>query len=176
MGRVLEAIYENGVLRPLEEPGLVESQKVQLELLDTPFDSDTRFQRALAQLKTAREELRSSYPDLVRREHAWRSFKQLANEPLWATVEDLEDDTYRRQLADVLDAAVAGLQAFQLDKKHLSALDLTLSCLSEASITERNVDACENAWRHAGVDTLPSLKESFEEWLASSAADLEHAS
>ena len=39
MGRVLEAIYEDGVLKPLEAPGLDERQRVKLELLDTSFDS-----------------------------------------------------------------------------------------------------------------------------------------
>jgi len=39
MGRVLEAIYEDGVLKPLEAPGLSERQRVKLELLDTSFDT-----------------------------------------------------------------------------------------------------------------------------------------
>ncbi len=50
MGRVLEAIYENGVLKPLEEPGLAESQKVKLELLDTSFDSVDKHLDAWRQL------------------------------------------------------------------------------------------------------------------------------
>ena len=38
MTRVLEAIYENGVLRPLEDPGPAESQKIVLELREPPAD------------------------------------------------------------------------------------------------------------------------------------------
>jgi len=37
MTRTLEAIYENGVLRPLEDPGLSPNQRVVLELHDPGF-------------------------------------------------------------------------------------------------------------------------------------------
>lgn len=36
MSRTLEAIYEEGVLRPLEDPGLHEHQRVVLELREVP--------------------------------------------------------------------------------------------------------------------------------------------
>ena len=36
MGRVLEAVYEQGVLKPLEEPGLAEHQRVVIELRESP--------------------------------------------------------------------------------------------------------------------------------------------
>ncbi len=130
---------------------------------------------AMAQLREALEEISSGYHDVVSREHAWRAFQRLATEALWDSVKDLEDDPYRQQLADVLDAAIARLQAFQLEEKHLSAIDLTLSLLSAPEATEEDVDACQNAWRDVGVDTLPSLGEAFEEWLASSEMRLEHA-
>ncbi len=43
MTRVLEAIYEQGVLKPLEDPRLVEHQRVVLELHEPPAeDSDQR--------------------------------------------------------------------------------------------------------------------------------------
>ncbi len=40
MPRVLEAIYEKGVLRPLEDPRLAEHQRVILELHDPPAEDD----------------------------------------------------------------------------------------------------------------------------------------
>lgn len=36
MGRVLEAVYQQGVLKPLEEPGLAEHQRVEIELREPP--------------------------------------------------------------------------------------------------------------------------------------------
>ncbi len=38
MGQFLEAIYENGVLRPLEKPDLTENQRVVLELVESRND------------------------------------------------------------------------------------------------------------------------------------------
>ncbi len=38
MGQQLEAIYENGVLRPLEKPDLLENQRVVLELVESHPD------------------------------------------------------------------------------------------------------------------------------------------
>jgi predicted DNA-binding antitoxin AbrB/MazE fold protein len=35
---MLEAIYEHGVLRPIEDPGLAEYQRVLLELRELPSD------------------------------------------------------------------------------------------------------------------------------------------
>ena len=75
----------------------------------------------------------------------------------------------------MLDAAIAKLQAFQLEEKHLSAIDLTLALLSASEVTEQDVDSCENAWRDVGVDTLPSLGEALEEWLESSELRHDHA-
>ncbi len=129
------------------------------------------FQQVLEQLHTVRGEVESGYRDLARREHTWRAFQRLATHSLWEAVAGLENDAYRQQLADVLDAAVAGLPAFQLKEEHLTALDLTLARLAAADVTEQDVDSCENAWRDVGVDTLPSLGEAFEEWLASSDLD-----
>jgi len=40
MGQLLEAIYENGVLRPLEKPDLTEHQRVLLELVGSRTDED----------------------------------------------------------------------------------------------------------------------------------------
>ncbi|HEX3553324.1 MAG TPA: antitoxin family protein [Thermoanaerobaculia bacterium] len=36
MTRILEAVYEDGVLRPLEDPGLAEHQRVLLEIRTEP--------------------------------------------------------------------------------------------------------------------------------------------
>ena len=36
MTRILEAVYEDGVLRPLEDPGLKEHQRVLLEIRTEP--------------------------------------------------------------------------------------------------------------------------------------------
>ena len=36
MTRILEAVYEDGVLRPLEDPGLEEHQRVVLEIRTEP--------------------------------------------------------------------------------------------------------------------------------------------
>ena len=38
MTRILEAVYEDGVLRPLEDPGLQEHQRVLLEIRFEPRD------------------------------------------------------------------------------------------------------------------------------------------
>lgn len=38
MTRILEAVYEDGVLRPLEDPGLEEHQRVLLEIRIEPQD------------------------------------------------------------------------------------------------------------------------------------------
>lgn len=126
------------------------------------------FQRVLARLSTARAELRAGYPDLTHRELSWRHFRKLAIGELWDAVENLESGGYHRQLADILDAAVSRLEAFQLDDRHLSAIDSTLSRLAASTITEADIDACENEWRVAEVDTLPSLRDAFEGWLAAS--------
>ncbi len=40
MGQLLEAIYENGVLRPLEKPDLAENQRVVLELVESHSDTE----------------------------------------------------------------------------------------------------------------------------------------
>ncbi len=138
-------------------------------------DGGSDLRRVMDQLRETREEISSGYRDVVSREHAWRAFQRLATGALWDAVKDLEDDPYRQHLADVLDAAIARLQAFHLEEKHLSAIDMTLECLSAPEATEEDVDACQNAWRDVGVDTLPSLGEAFEEWLASSELRLEHA-
>ena len=37
--RILEAVYEDGVLRPLEDPGLQEHQRVLLEIRFEPRDT-----------------------------------------------------------------------------------------------------------------------------------------
>ncbi len=74
----------------------------------------------------------------------------------------------------MLDAAVSKLEAFQLNERHLSVIDSTLSRLSAREVTERDVDLCEDEWRNANVDTLPSLGEAFEEWLESTYSGLEH--
>ena len=42
MTRTLEAIYEQGVLRPIEDPGLAEHQRVMLELRELPSDDADR--------------------------------------------------------------------------------------------------------------------------------------
>ncbi len=42
MTRTLEAIYEQGVLRPIEDPGLTEHQRVVLELRELPSDDADR--------------------------------------------------------------------------------------------------------------------------------------
>lgn len=39
--RILEAIYEDGVLRPLEDPGLAENQRVLLEIRTERRDDDS---------------------------------------------------------------------------------------------------------------------------------------
>lgn len=39
MNRVLEAIYEKGVLKPLEDPCLAEHQRVVLELHEPPVEA-----------------------------------------------------------------------------------------------------------------------------------------
>jgi predicted DNA-binding antitoxin AbrB/MazE fold protein len=39
MRQVLEAVYEQGVLRPLQKPELAEHQRVWIELRDTPAAS-----------------------------------------------------------------------------------------------------------------------------------------
>ncbi len=39
MTRLLTAVYENGVFRPLEDPGLEEHQKVRVEILAEPETS-----------------------------------------------------------------------------------------------------------------------------------------
>ena len=38
MTRILEAVYEDGVLRPLEDPGLQERQRVLLEIRFEPLE------------------------------------------------------------------------------------------------------------------------------------------
>jgi predicted DNA-binding antitoxin AbrB/MazE fold protein len=37
--RILQAVYEGGVLRPLEDPGLQEHQRVLLEIRTEPLDT-----------------------------------------------------------------------------------------------------------------------------------------
>ncbi len=130
-------------------------------------------QPVLEQLRTVRAEVHEGYSDVARRELTWRSFQQLATGPLWTAVEHLEDDPYRQQLADVLDAAVGGLEAFQLDERHFAAIDSTLSRLSAPTVTEDAVDACENEWQAAEVATVPALRAAFEEWLATSYPGIE---
>jgi hypothetical protein len=76
-------------------------------------------------------------------------------------------------LADVLDAAVSKLEAFQLKAHHFSAIESTLTRLSAESVEEQDVDDCENEWRAADVDTLPSLREAFEEWLRNTPLGIE---
>ena len=41
MTRILEAVYEDGVLRPLEDPGLQEHQRVLLEIRFEPREQAT---------------------------------------------------------------------------------------------------------------------------------------
>ncbi len=125
------------------------------------------FQEVMQKLLVAREDLAADYPDLSRREFKWRAFQQLATESLGASVEQLTCEPYRQQVADVLDAAVNQLGAFQLTDRHFSAIDFTLSCLLAQNLTEEEVDACEDLWRVTEVDTIPSLRDSFGEWLAS---------
>ncbi len=131
------------------------------------------FRGVLERLRIAREEVHAGYPDPTRRELTWTTFQQLTTGPLWEAVEQLEDEPYRQQLADVLDAAANKLEAFQLSERHFSAIDFTLARLSARTPTEKDVDACEDEWRAAEVDTIPKLQEAFEEWLASSYSGIE---
>ena len=39
--RILEAVYEHGVLKPLEDPGLEENQRVLLEIRTEPRGDDS---------------------------------------------------------------------------------------------------------------------------------------
>lgn len=126
------------------------------------------FQGVLVQLQAALEEVQAGYLDLTRRELAWSAFRDLVTGSLWETVEHLEDDPYRQQLADVLDAAVTKLEAFQLSERHFSAVDFTLARLSTRLPNEADVEACEDAWQTAEVDTIPKLQEAFGEWLTNS--------
>ncbi len=130
-----------------------------------------QLQPVLDRLRTARDQVSESYSDIAHRELTWREFQELACGSLWATVEKLEDDPYRQQLADVLDAAVSQLEAFQLDEKHLAAIDSTLSSLAATTVTEHAVDACGQEWQAAEVATVPALRAAFEEWLASSCSE-----
>ena len=50
MTRVLEAIYEEGVLKPLEDPQLAEHQRVVLELREPPADDSDRQLEAWGQV------------------------------------------------------------------------------------------------------------------------------
>ncbi len=139
------------------------------------FGLDPEFQQILGQLMATLQDIRAGYRDVSRREHAWRSFQQIVTTSLWQAVENLDTDPYRQQLADVLDAAVTRLQAFQLGDEVFSAIEHTLARLSATHVSEQDVDACENTWRAADVDTIPSLGEAFEQWLASCDPDPEDA-
>jgi hypothetical protein len=134
---------------------------------------DEELRRILGRLKAALADVQAEYRDVARCEQTWRGLQRLVAEPLWEAVEGLDDDRYRRHLADVLDAAVARLQAFQLDDKHLAAIDSTLARLAAPRVTERDVHFCEKLWEAVGVNTVPSLGDSFEEWLELSGPDLD---
>ena len=76
MTRVLEAIYEKGVLKPLEDPCLAEHQRVVLELHEPPAeDSDQRlaawhqvYMRACRTIRSPTSRpLRSTAPPKARR-------------------------------------------------------------------------------------------------------------
>jgi len=54
MDRVVEAIYEHGVLRPLEPVSLAEAQRVKLTISDVPYG---RSQRDFGAVERARREL-----------------------------------------------------------------------------------------------------------------------
>jgi Ribosomal protein L9, N-terminal domain len=133
------------------------------------------FHAVVGHLQTARGEIDEAYSDVAHRDLTWRVFQDLANGPLWAAVEQLKDDPYRRQLADVLDVAVSKLEAFQLDEKLFSAIDSTLNRLAADTVSEDDVDACEREWEAAAVHTVPGLRSAFEEWLTSSFSDIEDA-
>ena len=132
-----------------------------------------KIDHVLIRLNDSIDEVKASYFDLSRREINWRHFKELVSVPLWEAVEPLEEEPCRRQLADVLDAAVSKLEAFQLKAHHFSAIESTLTRLSAESVEEQDVDDCENEWRAADVDTLPSLREAFEEWLRNTPLGIE---
>ncbi len=134
---------------------------------------NSEFREILEQLWAAREEVYASLPDLTHRELTWATFQQLTTGPLWNTVEKLDNDPYRQQLADVLDAAVSRLEAFQLNDSHFAAIDFTLSRMSTQIVTEKDVDACEDKWLAAKVTTIPTLQTSFEEWLTNSSSGFE---
>lgn len=140
------------------------------ETTDRPGSPSTSasLHSVLGQLSSAANEIRDGYSDPTHRGLAWRSFQRLAVVSLWEAIEGQEDDPYRLQLADVLDAAVSRLEAFQLNEAHLSAIQATLARLSAENVTEQDVDDCENIWRGAEVETIPCLREAFEEWLTAS--------
>ncbi len=127
----------------------------------------------LEQLRLARDAAHENYSDVTHRELAWQRFRELATGPLWTAVERLKDDPYRRQLADVLDAAVSKLEASQLNESHFSTIDSTLSRLAAETVTENDVDACQDEWQAAEVAVVPTLRDSFEEWLACSYVGIE---
>jgi hypothetical protein len=157
----------------IRERGAVDTKTEPRERVKDRDNLGYDFVSILGQLRTVRYDVQDVYFDVAQRERIWRDFQELVSGPLWAAVERLEDDPYRQQLTDVLDAAVSKLEAFQLDERHLSALDSTLTLLSVPSMSEDAVDACERDWEAAEVTTLPALRASFEEWLTSSYSGIE---
>jgi predicted DNA-binding antitoxin AbrB/MazE fold protein len=47
MSEIIEAIFENGVLRPLSEPGLRDRQKVRIEILSEVHESSISAQKKI---------------------------------------------------------------------------------------------------------------------------------
>jgi CheY-like chemotaxis protein len=118
----------------------------------------------IGQLRGLWDQVETGYGDIAFRDAYWESFQNVAKERLWTACVRQQNDRYRKQLVQQFMAAISKLQAHQLAPKTVTALRLALERLASDNISHSDVIQCDDAWRSAKVQTLPSFRQLLAKW------------
>ena len=127
-------------------------------------DNSLELGEVLRRLACCLDEAWLGFSDPAHRQLTWDQLRDIASKHLWAAVELLEHDQYRQQLAGQLGRLIGKVEAHNLRLEHIHAVRLSIERLQSEHVNRGDVSACKRAWRHAGVEALPSFHRILQEW------------